>query len=87
MSDHDTHWSAKAAWMRNVGATDAAWSTEGDLVHLRLGPLPVPTDDSRDRETQPSISPQERERRARLERRDLVARSSGGPVRRLDAED
>lgn len=86
MSEHDTSWSAKAAWMRGVGATDAAWSTEGDLVHLKLGPAPTKPDTDEDRDTQPSISPQERERRARLEQRALVSRSSGGPVRRLDVE-
>ncbi len=77
-----SHWSTKADWMRQVGATDATWSADNDLLSLKLGPVPtVP-----DTETQPSISPQERQRRERLERRDLVVRSSGGPVLKLDAD-
>ena len=81
MSEHDTHWTAKAAWMRDVGATDAAWSTEGDLVHCKLGAAPVPVTEEK---SQPSSTPQERERQVRLDRRALSERASGGPVPRLD---
>lgn len=84
MSEHDTHWSAKAAWMRGTGATDAAWSTEGDLVHLKLGPAPTPKDPNEDREDPAKLSPLEQQRLARVKQREVTARSSGGPVRRLD---
>ena len=82
MSERDD----KATWMRAVCATEAEWGADGVLRRLVLGPDTTPATDA-DRETQPSISPLERERRERLARRDLVARSSGGPVLRLDAED
>ena len=82
MSDSDD----KASWMRAVGATDASWAPSGELLSLRLGPAPVAADPNDDRETQPSMSPQERQRRERLERRAIAERASGGPVRRLDAE-
>ncbi len=83
MSEHDTHWSAKAAWMRAVEASEAAWSTEGNLVHLKLSPQTI-SDEST---TQPSLSPREQERRARAERAAVMSRSSGGPVPRLSEGD
>lgn len=70
--------------MRAVGATDAAWSTEGDLVHAKLGPAPIPADDEQD--PAKHMSPQERERQARAAQREMAARSSGGPRRKLDAD-
>jgi hypothetical protein len=73
----------KAEWLRKVSGRSAQWSEAGDLVALTLCDVPAPSDT----ETQPSISPQERVRRERLAQRELIARSSGGPVRRLDAED
>ncbi len=84
MSDNDD----KAEWMRRVCATEAAWSPSGELLSLKLGPdTRSPAETREDRETQPSnVSPQERERRDRLERRRLVSLSSGGPVPKLDAE-
>lgn len=73
-------WSEKAAWMRTVGATDAAWSTDGALVHLRLGPEPAADED----ETQQTTPPANAEQRARDERRRVAALATGGPVRRLN---
>ena len=81
MSDHDD----KASWMRAVGATDASWAPSGELLSLKLGPAPLPPDDDRE-DPAKSMSPQERQRRERLERRAIAERASGGPVRRLDAE-
>lgn len=72
-------WTAKTSWMRSVGATDAAWSTEGHLVHVKLGSAPL----TEETLTQPSLSPEERERRMREERKLVASRASGGPVRRL----
>ena len=50
--EHGGHWGEKAAWMRSVQATEAAWSPDGALVLLKLGPeisqpieQPKPTDD------------------------------------------
>jgi hypothetical protein len=83
MIEHDTHWSAKAAWMRSVEASEAAWSTDGNLVHLKLSPETPSDEDS----TQPSLSPREQERRARAERQRVMSRSSGGPVPRLSEGD
>lgn len=82
--EHDTHWTAKARWMRAMGATDAAWSTEGQLVHLRLGAEPVAVDDD------PATKQETAEARAireRNERRRVATASSGGPVRRLSEGD
>ena len=76
-------WSNKAEWMRKAFATEAAWSVDGTLTHLKLGPVASTTPE---RETQPSITPQERERRERQQRRDLTQRSSGGPVMRIDGD-
>jgi len=71
-------WSVKATWMRTVGATDAAWSTDGKLVSLRLGAEPVAVT-----ETQQTTTPTEAERRAREQRRRIAGLASGGPVPRL----
>lgn len=89
-------WETKVAFMRDRGITSAKWTTVLDpvgcknielLTEVVCGPAVIPpTEEETIRETQPSISPQERERRERQERRDLVARSSGGPVRRLDVD-
>lgn len=73
-------WTQKASWMRDVGATDAAWSTDGTLVHLRLGPA-SPTLDTDS--TQPSLTPEAKAEAERVERRRVALGSSGGPVRRL----
>lgn len=89
MSEPTTYpadWETKAAFMRARCLTSAKWDVSGALTEAVAGPDTTPATDA-DRETQPSISPLERERRERLARRDLVARSSGGPVLRLDAED
>lgn len=86
MSEHDTHWSAKASWMRRVGAADAAWSTEGDLVHLALRPEVPEPETNRDPNPAKQLSPQEQEQRARQERRRVALLASGGPVKRLDAD-
>lgn len=79
MSDHDD----KAKWMRAVCATEAEWGPDGALRRLVLGPAAT-VSDSEDPAKQ--LSPLERERQERQRRRDLVARSSGGPVRRLDVD-
>ena len=84
MSEHVTHWTAQAEWMRDVGANEAAWSPDGQLTHLKLGPVPSPamSDDPVERRT-----PLEYERHLRDERRRIALGSSGGPVRRLSADD
>lgn len=87
MSDHDTHWSAKADWMRATGATEAAWATSGELVHLKLGPEPSSDGDSYEDPVESRKSPVEREQHARAERRRITLGSSGGPVKRLGADD
>lgn len=77
-------WNARAEFLRRVGGKAGAWSTEGHLVHLEFfGPV---TASEATPETQPSITPQERERREREARRDIASRASGGPVPRLSAE-
>ena len=35
-----TKWTEQASWMRQVGAIDAAWSADGQLLHLTLGTAP-----------------------------------------------
>jgi hypothetical protein len=85
MSEHDTHWSAKAKWLRGERGLEAAWSTEGVLVHLRLDPAPAPEGD--ESSTQPELTPREQERQRRAERQRVMSRSSGGPVPRLSEGD
>lgn len=75
-------WDSKAAWMRTVGATDAAWSTEGHLVHVKLGPAPT-----EEPQVESTESPTARLLRERRERRELASRASGGPIRRLSEDD
>ncbi len=89
-------WKTKVAFMRAEGLVSAKWASVPDrdthqfverLVEAVCGPVPVaPTEEEKIRETQPSISPQERQRRERLEKRRVAELSSGGPVRRLDAD-
>lgn len=86
MSDNVTHWSEKAEWMRDAGAIEAAWSPEGQLTHLKLGP-PASRDDSDGYDPVESRTPVERERHEREERRRITLGSSGGPVKRLGADD
>ena len=89
MSEPTTYpadWETKAAFMRARCLTSAKWDVSGALTEAVAGPDMTPATDA-DRETQPSTGPQERERVARLERRALVGRSSGGPVLKLDAGD
>lgn len=71
--------------MRAQGVRVASWHQDGTLAHVELDAAPQPQTDT---ETQPStiLSPQERERRERIERREIASRASGGPVLRLDAE-
>ena len=92
---------AKVAFMRAHGLTSAKWSTVqmydpgGGLVHVEtitectLGPAPQAAEDDTDTkpDTQPSLTPQQREQRMRDERRRIASASSGGPVRRLDERD
>ncbi len=90
-------WETKIAFMRDRGLTSAKWSTVIDpirgtasetLTEAVCGPAPVPlTEEETFRETQPSISPQARQQQERDQRRGLAQRASGGPVRRLDAND
>lgn len=85
MGDSIAQWTAKAEFLRSVNASEGAWSDDDTLVRLCLNPdAAIAVVDS---ETQPSISPQERERLAREERRALASRSSGGPVLRLNGDD
>ena len=86
MSDNTpTDWKTKVAFMRAEGLTSAKWASDGALTEAVCGPAPLPPDDNRE-DPAKSMSPQERERRARLDRRALTERASGGPVPRLDAE-
>jgi hypothetical protein len=89
-------WESKVAFMRARCLTSAKWTTVLDPIGCKshevlseavCGPLVAPlTIEEQERETQPSISPQEQERRERIKRREVVGLSSGGPVRRLDVE-
>ena len=39
-------WTAKATWMRDMGATRAQWDAANRLVHLELGPKPPSANDT-----------------------------------------
>jgi len=82
MSEAD--WTTKTTWMRQAGVTDAAWSTEGHLVHAKLGALvPAEVADPADK---PETAAQ-RAAREREERRRVQFAASGGPVARLNEGD
>jgi hypothetical protein len=80
--EHDAD--AKVTWMRRVRASEADFSLDGQLVHVRLEPS-LPTDESSDLPQQ-RLSHAQRERQATEARQRVAQAASGGLVRRLGAD-
>jgi hypothetical protein len=78
----------KVRWMRDLGIVEASWSADGDVLALKLGPVPpAPASSEEDDDPVKRRSAEERERYARDERRRIALAASGGLVRRVSAED
>ena len=78
-------WTEKADWMRLKNADEATWSPGGKLTSLKLAPeLPDAVDE--DHPVKP-LSAEARARKEVADKRRISLGATGGPVRRLSAED
>lgn len=79
-------WNAKAEWMREVGASEATFASDGALVSLKLTPVRPTSSDEMGEEVEAEEQRRLVKERKRLEeeRRRIAFASSGGLVKRDD---
>ncbi len=81
MSSGRSDWSEHADWMREVGATDAAWDRDGTLLQLRLGPKPASPEEPKPANQPPMTPEQQKAAREQQSRHHFAA--SGRAVMRV----